>query len=653
VLSSRHALVLWCPAHSYAGSARRLSQEGSAIKKRLLAICAGLGLLLGAGLALTAGLSGADPDRSDRRAKRSDGGRAARSKAVQVELALTAREARWTPGVRRGRGRLTLDRVSPRMLMMASAPRRELAVVPAGLLAGNWNRLFRRHHGTANMVLSIPVAGAPRLFALRVELLARRRAGERMTFRVLPLKRTAHRALAMGRSPHVWEDATLYVDPTITDAVKALWQSLLAYFLGERLAVPDNPTTRTGNTTTYGNRGVYQGPDTADVSSDAAWQRVEEQILNSTGAWIGDLTQAAPSLVFRLGSYEGQALFNHDFTRISFEPIQSGAEQVRNLAIFDSRVETLSFNRSEVGGANLRALDARTFTVTNSAFDTVDLTGSSIGDEPAETRSTVQNAAFVNVETARRVTDPSGNEDAATRRFEAGQTIVFNNTDFTWVTFQNVDFKGAAAFSTTFQACGLQEVDFKAAQISGRSPTTRDDRFEPTFDNSIMEGVVFDGATLANVSFRGVDFSGGGNTFNGATLENVDFTGATGLQSIDWRSVTVKGNVYGLAEYAEVVRLEDPAYVRYLTFDGVVPEIDPDTGWDIEPETGYLIEPRSGVRFAPGTDPPAPIDPNGNPLRDPQTGVDLVFERDSGRLINPDTGREFRVDYETGWLEDV
>jgi uncharacterized protein YjbI with pentapeptide repeats len=594
-------------------------------------------------------LSGAESGREGR-AKRSDEGRAKRGKAVQVEFALTAREARWTPGTPRGRGRLTLDRISPRMLMMASPPRRELAVVPAGLLAANWKRLFARHDGTANVVLSLPVAGAPRLFAARVRLLARRRSGEGMSFRVLPLKRTAHRPLPLGRSPHVWEGATLYVDPTITDAVKALWRALLEFFSGETLAVPDNPTTRTGNTTTYGNRGVYQGPDTADVSSAAAWQRVEEQILNSTGAWIGDLTQAAPSLTFRLGSYEGQALFNHDFTTISFEPIQSGAEQVRNLAIFDSRVETLSFNRSEVGGANLRALDARTFTVSNSAFEAVDLTGSSIGTDPAETRSAVQNAAFVNVETGRRVTDPSGNEDTATRRFEDGESIVFNNTDFTFVTFQNVEFRGAAAFSTTFQACGLQEVNFKAAQISGRSPTTRDDRFEPTFDNSIMEGVIFDGATLGNVSFKGVDFSGGGNTFVGATLENVDFTGATGLQSIDWTKVTVRGNVYGLAEYAELVRLEDPAYVRYLTFDGVVPEIDERTGWDIEPETGYLIEPRSGVRFAPDTDPPAPIDPDGNPLRDPDTGVDLVFER--GRLVNPDSGREFRVDYETGWLEE-
>jgi hypothetical protein len=42
----------------------------------------------------------------------------------------------------------------------------------------------------------------------------------------------------------------------------------------------------------------------------------------------------------------------------------------------------------------------------------------------------------------------------------------------------------------------------------------------------------------------------------------------------------------------------------------------------------------------------------GNPLQDPGTGVDLVFERDSGRLINPESGREFRVDYETGRLVD-
>jgi uncharacterized protein YjbI with pentapeptide repeats len=630
------------------------TREGSAIKKRLLAISAGLGLLLAAGLALTEGLSGAESDRSEGRAKRSDEGRATRGKAIQVEFALTAREARWTPSTPRGRGRLTLERISPRMLMMASTPRRELAVVPAGLLATNWKRLFRRHDGRANVVLSLPVAGAPRLFAMRLELLARRRAGERMTFRVLPLRHTAHRPLPLGRSPHVWKDATLYVDPTITDAVKAIWRALLAFFSGETLAVPDNPTTRTGNTITYGNRGVYAGPQTADVTSDAAWQRVENQILTAAGArGFGDLTQAAPSLSFELDALNGAALFNHAFTSISFEHAVGGTDQVRNLAIFDSTVETLSFNRAEVGGANLRALDARTFNVTNTAFDTVDLTGSSIGTDPEETRSTIKNAAFVDVETTRQVTDPSGNEDTATRRLEAGQSIVFNNTDFTWVTFQNVDFKGLNAFSTTFEACALQNVDFTDAQIAGRvSGRAMPNTFEPTFNNSIMERVSFDGATIANVSFKNVDFSSGGNTFNGATLENVDFTGATGLQNIDWTKVTVAGNVYGLAEYAELMHLEDPAYVRSLTFDDIIPEIDRDTGWDIEPDTGYLVEPRSGVRFEAG-DPPRPIDPvTGNPLRDPDTGRELVFDRDSRRLLNPDSGREFRVDYETGRLVD-
>jgi hypothetical protein len=221
------------------------------------------------------------------------------------------------------------------------------------------------------------------------------------------------------------------------------------------------------------------------------------------------------------------------------------------------------------------------------------------------------------------------------------------------VTFQSVDFKGLSAFSTTFEACGLQDVDFRGAQIAGRvSGRAMTNTFEPTFNNSIMEGVSFDGATLGNVSFKGVDFSGGGNTFNGATLENVDFTGATGLQNIDWTKVTVAGNVYGLAEYAQLMRLEDPSYVRSLTFDDIIPEIDPETGWDIEPDTGYLVEPRSGVRFEVG-DPPRPIDPvTGEPLRDPQTGTELVFERDSGRLVNPESGREFRVDYETGRLAE-
>jgi hypothetical protein len=116
----------------------------------------------------------------------------------------------------------------------------------------------------------------------------------------------------------------------------------------------------------------------------------------------------------------------HNFSEISIHPISSDAVQVRNLAIFDSTVERLAFNRSEVGGANLRALNVSDFRVSNSAFDTVDLTGSSFRTDPTEPtapRSVVENAAFVDVETTRKVRDSSGNPDEATRRLEAGQSI--------------------------------------------------------------------------------------------------------------------------------------------------------------------------------------------------------------------------------------
>jgi uncharacterized protein YjbI with pentapeptide repeats len=644
---------------------------------RLSLAIAGLGGGAAAVLVVGAVAAAGAPDDGARRAARAGGERGtgaasrqrrARPHAIRTEMILTARDARWSPGSRKGHGRLTLDRISPRMLVMAAAPRRELAVLPASLLAVNWKRLFRRHDGATNVVLSVPINGSPRLFAMRVKLVARSKSGDGMALRVLPLKHTAHRALPKGRSPRVWEDATLYIDPTVTDAIKAMWQALLKYFFGETLAVPDDPTTRTGNSVTYGNRGVYAGPESSDVSSSAAWQRVEEQILTAVGADFGDLAGAAPGVDFFTDrEVNGAALFNHHFSEISFHPISSDAVQVRNLAIFDSTVDRLAFNRSEVGAANVRALNVTDFHVTNSAFDTVDLTGSSFGTDPTDPtapRSVVQNAAFVDVETTRKVKDSSGNEDEATRRLETGQSIFFNNTDFVSVTFQNVDFKGAGVFSTTFQGCGLQGVDFTGAPFRGEALQLRGDTFQPTFDNSIMERVSFDGATLANVSFNNVDFSGGGNTFNGAILSNVDFTGATGLQDIDWTKVTVVGNVYGLAQFANKLTLQDPSYLRSMTFeDGRVPEIDPDTGWDIDPgrppregdpgRVRSLVEPRSGVRFAPGTDPPRPIDPvTGNPLQDPQTGRELVFDPSSARLVNPDTGRVFRVDYETGRLED-
>jgi hypothetical protein len=182
------------------GRLAAVTREGSAIKKRLLTICAGLGLLLGAGRALTArgrgrrraavtaglvlavvaaaAVATAADDRSSAGA-----GSKKRVKRMTVEIVLASQEARWRPGEGARRGRLALEGVAPRMVMMASAPRRELAVVPASLLGAYWNALFGRHRGRTNAVLSVVENGSPRLHAVRLAMTRRHRSGKRIVSR--------------------------------------------------------------------------------------------------------------------------------------------------------------------------------------------------------------------------------------------------------------------------------------------------------------------------------------------------------------------------------------------------------------------------------------------------------------------------------------
>jgi uncharacterized protein YjbI with pentapeptide repeats len=290
------------------------------------------------------------------------------------------------------------------------------------------------------------------------------------------------------------------------------------------------------------------------------------------------------------------------------------------------------------------------FNVSNSLFQGVDMTGVEIGTS-GEGRSTISNSAFFDVQGFRAVDNPDGTPDTATERLEDGRGVQISNTDFTSTTFKDVDFRRAGLESTTFRGCGLLNVDLTNAEIRGPDPTDNASRFEPTFQNAILEGVRLDGARLSNVSFAGVDFSGGGISMEGAVLDNVDFTGATGLQSVNWTEVAVTGNVYGLAEYGTMLNLQRPELLRSLTFDGVVPEIDPESGFDVEPLTHWLIDPATGVRFQRDgfSGSLYPIDPaTGEAMRDPQTGDQLVFQ--DGRLMNPETKETFEVEYESGEL---
>jgi len=571
-----------------------------------------------------------------------------------VEIVLTAREARWRPGRRSGTGTLTLDGIAPRMAVMAAAPRREVAVMPASLLGANWNRLFKASKGTTNAVLSVTIRGRPSLVPVRLDLVRRHATGKRLSFRVAPLKRTAHRLDGLGRRPLVLRSPTLLVDPTVTDAIKAMWNALLSFFGGQDFAIPPNPSSPTsGGGIAFDNGGIYQGPTQDTVTTEDAYAALEREILDAAGPWSGDIADGG-DLAFNGSSYDGLALFSGpDFGAISFNPAGERVE-LTNSALFGVTASSLSFADADVGGANLRSLNAGTVTITNTVFQGVDVTGAVLGSaNDDDQRNTISNSAFVDVTGERIVTDADGNPDAATRGFqERGVGVTVSATDFTSVTFQEVSFQAGLFQDSTFQGCGFQNMDFSGASFLGQAPSANDGSFQPTFDNSIMEGVNFDNARLSNVSFAGVDFSGGGVSFDGATLNNVDFTGATGLQFIDWSNVTVEGNVYGLEGYGQLIGdLQEAEYLRSITFDGEVPRIDPATGFDIQPGTDFLIDTGSGVRLArTGSGDLVPVDPaTGEQLTDPATGDALVFE--SGALVNPATNETFPVDYATGQLE--
>jgi uncharacterized protein YjbI with pentapeptide repeats len=627
-----------------------VTREGSTIKKRLLAICAGLGSLLRAALALTArghgrrrtavaaalvlavvaaAVATAADDRSSAGA-----GSKKRVKRMTVEIVLASQEAGWRPGEGARRGRLALDGVAPRMVMMASAPRRELAVVPASLLGAYWNALFRRHRGWTNAVLSVVMNGRPRLHAVRLAITRRHRSGKRIVFKVAPLKRTAHRPPALGRKARSWEDATLLVDPTITDAIRALWEALLSFFGGEEQRVPPDPTRTTSDGgREFDNGAVYKGPATADISTEAGWRAAQRANLDGAGRWQGDLDLDRPSVRFGAGAYDGLALFNHAFEDIEFVAGTGERAVVTNTALFEVRADVLRLTNADVGGANMGGLETDQLTVENTLFDGVDMSGDRIGS--SERGSTVKNAAFLRVTAA------------------ADDPIRVVETDFESVTFNESAFGRGTFEGATFQGCGFLGVDFRGAQFTGTAPAENGQRLEPTFNDSIMERVSFDGAELRNVSFANVDFSGGDVSLDGARLSNVDFTGATGLQFIDWTKVEVAGNVYGLEEFGHLLRLDDRRYLRTITFDGVVPLIDEETGFDIQPgDRPYLIDPATGVRLVVDANSGEliPIDPRTDqPMRDPERGDPLRYGA-NGELFNPETGEQFEVDYRSGEL---
>ncbi len=578
---------------------------------------------------------------------------------VAVEIAISADSVRWRPTRDGASGTLAFTGVAPKMAVMTQAPRRHVAVVPAHFLATTWRPIFEKHQGVTNAVLSFATgSGRRRLVALAVRFVRARGSASRLEFRAEHLERGA--AAVLGARPARFSSATLLVDPLITQAIKNLWAQLTAELSGNTYSVARDPTTvSTSGDFTYDKGSRFKGPGRTVFRTADDWERLQKQIFDASGPWKNNnLLSSVGEPTFTGTGYSGLALVpgprgsgfrSESGEGVRFDPPAGQRVRVVNSSINLVNTPILSFNNADVGGTSMRGARIDSFRVSNSVFDTVDWSGARVSG------GSVSNSVFGGIRT--RIDRANGDPKDPINAL--GSELRMRNVDFKSSSFQDSVFAGASFDGVTFQGCGLQEVDFRNARISGPDRGTGAYTFSPTFKNSIMEKVRFDGATLKNVSFAGVDFSNGGVSFAGATFENVDFTGAIGLQEADFSGVKIQGDVYGLAplrrEFDPDAFGDKNEYLRSITDRDRAPDKDAKTGFDVDSH-GRLIVPETGVRLE--------RDANGR-LRpfDPATGKimvdpanprqELSWEPGSGTgIFNPENQREvFRVDYATGRLE--
>ena len=581
--------------------------------------------------------------------------------SAQVELVVSADRAVWKPKGGALSGTLTLRDVSPRMAVFATAPRTETSVVPAGQLASYWSQLFAKSKakGTkgkrvTNGLVEFGAGDDRRLIPVQLELVGSYQDGSRLVFRVRPLKQSSHRTDILGTKGTTFEDVTILVDPTITDFLKSLWNALFGVFTSDP-QIPDDPVDEAANGDKIFNAVAdpidddgYAGEQFVRYTSMKEWVGAARGNWDAAGgSYQSDLDETtlggATFARFTGNQYEGLALFDHTFNgEVSFQPA-GGAGTLVGSALYKVEIGSLSIANTDAGGMNMRGLNAGDVSIQDSALVSADMTGARLGVQDA--RSTVQNSVFKDVNA-----NVAGN-DGVTDGLN-GASYGFANVDFVGVGFDGVTLRRGVIGGSTFQACSFEGVDLSASAIVG-ADAGPGGRFQQTFDGSMFRDTKFEGARLENVSFAGVDFSGGGVSLDGAILKNVDFTGAVGLQFVDWTTVTVDGNVYGLSSVASQLSTElrdHPEYLRTLTFDGVIPEIDAATGFDVQPGTPYLIDPASGVRLeAAANGQLAPVDPaTGERLTDVY-GDPLVWSADRG-LTDP-LGNRYAVDYASGRVE--
>jgi uncharacterized protein YjbI with pentapeptide repeats len=584
--------------------------------------------------------------------------------SVQVEMMLNAERAEWQPEGG-GTGTLVLDDVDPRLVMMAVAPRRETVVVPVSMLAANWEPLFASTGNETNILLAAEQDGRRELVPFRARLVDGHPSGRQLSFAVSALDQGAHTLDHLGDAAATLEGVSVLVDPTITDQIKAMWDALVAFFTGQNYELPPNPTYDEDGKTYYTDgfdfesehAKTYKGPPGGDITDPANRTFVQNEVIDAFEGDVDSWLFGDDDIGWLLKpgtSYDGLSLFDGS-PGVRISGSADARTAVTDSAFFEMNLKRLEISNGDIGGLNMRGTATDVVQIDNSAFDTVDFTGATLGSGDATTspaeRSTVSNSVFENVSANEATRSPI--DDNKPDRAAGDPGVELRNIDFTSVSFRNVNLGSTTAESATFQGCGLSGVDFTGSIFNGGTGQEPGEIFEPTFDNSILENVSFDRAFLDTVSFRGVDFSGGGISFDGAVLSNVDFTGATGLQNIDWSTVTIAGDVYGLESVAHQIDFGDhPEYFRYLTFDGEKPEIDADTGFDIDPNEGWLIDPGTGVRVERDgfSGELVPVDPV---TREPFTSPDgNQLKYDGEKIFDPvDLDAHYEVDYFSGELE--
>ena len=215
------------------------------------------------------------------------------TRSVPAEIMLTADRAHWRPG-KRGSGTLVLDDVDPRMAVMAVAPRREAVVVPSSMLAANWKALFGKHGNETNVILSLELEGRPQLVPFRARLLSASPSG-RLRLAVSPLRQGAHDLDTLGRKRATYAGVSVLVDPTITDAIKSLWNAIVSIFSGTTFDPPPRPDARRERGGALSNGSVFKGPEDAVIDTPRSARRFRTRSPTRSAASVGSRSRGASS----------------------------------------------------------------------------------------------------------------------------------------------------------------------------------------------------------------------------------------------------------------------------------------------------------------------------------------------------------------------